>query len=82
MLRKNAADDENDVTVNMSMRDKLLFDNLSVDFTTKDYQTTAEKLKIPAKSAEKIVGRFISKRRVVVRERNGIYHKVMPGDKQ
>ena len=82
MLRKNAADDENDVTVNMSMRDKLLFDNLSVDFTTKDYKTTAEKLKIPAKSAEKIVGRFISKHRVVVRERNGIYHKVMPGDKQ
>lgn len=82
MLRKNGAEDENDVTVKMNMRDKLLFDNLSVDFTTKDYVAAAEKLEIPEKSAQKIIGRFINKYMVVVREKNGKYRKVKPGDKR
>ncbi|MGM9734467.1 MAG: DUF3987 domain-containing protein [Prevotella sp.] len=81
MLRKNGAEDENDVSVKMNMRDKLLFDNLSVDFTTKDYVAAAEKLEIPEKSAQKIIGRFINRYMVVVREKNGKYHKVKPGDK-
>lgn len=82
MLRKNGAEDENDVTVKMNMRDKLLFDNLSVDFTTKGYVAAAVKLDIPEKTAQKIIGRFINKYMVVVREKNGKYRKVKPGDKR
>ena len=81
MLRKNGAEDENDVTAKMSMRDKQFFDSLSTDFTTKDYIAVAEQLNIPPKSAEKIIGRFINRYRVVVRERNGKYQKVRPDDK-
>ena len=78
LLRKSGVEDESDVTVKMSMRDQKFFDSLAVDFTTQDYVAAATKLEIPEKSAQKIIGRFINRYMVVVREKNGKYHKVKP----
>ena len=82
LLRKSAANDDSDVTANMPSRDKQLFEKLSVNFTTKDFNATAEELNIPLKTAEKIIGRFITRHKVVVRIKNGFYRKVKPNDKE
>ena len=82
LLRKSAANDDSDVTANMPSRDKQLFEKLPVNFTTKDFNATAEELNIPLKTAEKIIGRFITRHKVVVRIKNGFYRKVKPNDKE
>ena len=82
LLRKSAANDDSDVTANMPSRDKQLFEKLPVNFTTKDFNATAEELNIPLKTAEKIIGRFITRYKVVVRIKNGFYRKVKPNDKE
>ena len=81
LLRKKAVEDESDVSTNMLDRDKKLYEKLTDDFTTKDFNAVAEELNIPQKTAEKIIARFMVKYKVVVRIKNGFYRKVKPKDK-
>ena len=62
-------------------RDKKLYEKLTDDFTTKEFNAVAEELNIPKKTAEKIIARFMVKYKVVVRIKNGFYSKVKPKDK-
>lgn len=81
LLRKKVVEDDSDVTTNMLFRDKQLYEKLTDNFTTKDLNAAAIELDIPEKTAEKIIGRFLVKYKVVVRIKNGFYRKVKPKDK-
>lgn len=81
LLRKKAVEDDSDVTTNMLIRDKKLYEKLTDNFTTKDLNAAAKELDIPEKTAEKIIGRFLVKYKVVVRIKNGFYRKVKPENK-
>ena len=81
LLRKKAVEEDSDVTTNMLFRDKQLYEKLTDNFTTKDLNAAAIELDIPEKTAEKIIGRFLVKYKVVVRIKNGFYRKVKPKDK-
>ena len=81
LLRKKVVQDDSDVTTNMLFRDKQLYEKLTDNFTTKDLNAAAIELNIPEKTAEKIIGRFLVKYKVVVRIKNGFYRKVKPKDK-
>ena len=81
LLRNKAVEDDSDVTTNMLFRDKQLYEKLTDNFTTKDLNAAAIELDIPEKTAEKIIGRFLVKYKVVVRIKNGFYRKVKPKDK-
>lgn len=81
LLRKKVVEDDSDVTTNMLFRDKQLYEKLTDNFTTKDLNAAAIELNIPEKTAEKIIGRFLVKYKVVVRIKNGFYRKVKPKDK-
>ena len=81
LLRKKTVEEDSDVTTNMLFRDKQLYEKLTDNFTTKDLNAVAIELNIPEKTAEKIIGRFLVKYKVVVRIKNGFYRKVKPKDK-
>jgi hypothetical protein len=59
----------------LSANEMALFQALSHEFTTSDYLKKAKDLMIPPKTAERYIGKFVSKYHIATRPRQGHYQK-------
>ena len=69
------AKSKNEPTAMLNL-EKMLYESLDTEFTTKDARQAAEKLDIPWKSAERFLGKYVGKYRIAVRIKNGHYKKI------
>jgi hypothetical protein len=63
-------------TAAMLNQEKTLYESLKTEYTTDDARKAAEKLRIPWKSAERYLGKYVGKYGIAVRITNGHYKKI------
>lgn len=78
LLRHDEPRQEENRMATMSDIQRKVFDAMDDEFTTKDVLAYTKQFNMPRRTAENMIGVFLTRFRCVTRIKNGLYSKVKP----